>query len=188
MPSWNLSFSAGLGHGWGTVWLRLCHEARGCALPHPHGPSEPVLGLRADPKPGTFGLIKGRGARGTSDAALIHSLSDSLCHGGCTGPVITVMGAGSREMGGHSTASPKPGAPHRPRDHLGASSPSTLEGITRWASRTGRGSQEMVGSHQEGWAGSLCPEDTLHEPSWPAPLQLGALGNKSPRSDSPKQL
>lgn len=32
------------------------------------------------------------------------------------------------------------------------------------------------------------PKDTLAEPSRPAPLQLGALGNKSPQSASPKQL
>lgn len=31
-----------------------------------------------------------------------------------------------------------------------------------------------------GSPGGVSPEDTLAEPSWPAPLQLGALGNKSP--------
>lgn len=91
-------------------------------------------------------------------------------------------------MGAQGTASPQPAAPHCPRDPRVPAAPPTLEGIAWGASRTERGSQEVEGSQQEGWAGNLCPQDTLGEPGWPAPLQLGVLGNKSPRSDSPKQL
>lgn len=145
----------------------------GCALPP--APSGAVLGLRADPKPSTYSLIWGRGAWGSSDAVLIHSPSNSLCHGSYDGPVLTVMGAGSRGMGGHGPASPQPAAPHCPRDPRVPAAPPILE-ATLGVPVGQRGGPRR-------WR-----EDTLGELSWPAPLQLGALGNKSPRSDSPKQL
>jgi len=113
------------------------------------------------------------------------ALSNSLCCGGCDGPVITVTGAGG--TGESGAGSPQPGDPPHSRGSLGASSPYP-EG--HWDAGTApRGSQGGgVGGPREGWAGSLSTEDTLGELSQPAPLQLGALGNKSPRSDSSKQL
>lgn len=125
MPPLEFVLLRGLGYGvavpWG-VWLCFASWTQWGSA-----------GAQGRPQTRVFGLIPGWGAWGTSDAVLIHSLSDSLGHGSCDGPVITAMGAGSRGMGAHSTASPQPAAPV-PAISWVQTAPPALEGIA-WGPR-----------------------------------------------------